>query len=98
METSLNPLSPRPFHHNRARVHHNLWNMPTEQQAVKAFRLFRTCCLDAQTLKILSAHWEVTEQTLVNIINRKTWRSFPLESLAFPPSSESPTESPPSNP
>jgi len=98
METSLNPLSPKPYHHNRARVHHNLWNMPTEQQAVKAFRLARTCRLDAQTLKTLSAHWEVTEQTLVNIINRKTWRSFPLESLAFPAASQPPTESTSPNP
>jgi len=72
--------------------------MPTEQQAVKAFRLARTCRLTPELLKMLSAHWEVTEHTIMNIINRRTWRDFPLESLAFPSAIEPSTESTPPNP
>lgn len=72
--------------------------MPTEQQAIKAFRLARTCRLTPELLKMLSAHWEVTEHTLMNIINRRTWRDFPIESLAFPPKDVQPTPSFDSNP
>jgi len=72
--------------------------MPTEQQAVKAFRLARTCRLTPELLKMLSAHWEVTEHTIMNIINRRTWRDFPLESLAFPSKDVQPTPSYDSNP
>lgn len=98
MPPSLNPDSPRPFHFNRARLHHNLWNMPTESQALKLYKLSKSGQLTPQLLQTLCTHWEVSENTLWNILNRKTWKAFPLESLAFPPSSEPSTESTPSNP
>ena len=98
METSLDPLSPRPFHFNRARLHHNLWNMPTESQAIKLYKLSKSGQLTPQLFQTLCSHWEVSENTLWNILNRKTWKAFPLESLAFPPEDVQPTPSYDSNP
>lgn len=83
-----------PFHASRRRSPlNNLWNMPTEEQAIKAYRLSQAGQLHQQLLRDLCSHWEVSERTLVNILNRKTWRAFPLESRASQPTSELPTES-----
>jgi len=90
----------KPFHHAfRTRSSSTgLWNAPTEQQAIKLYRLSKSRQLTPQLFQTLCTHWEVSENTLWKILNRKTWKAFPLEALASQPTNESPTESTSPNP
>lgn len=72
--------------------------MPTESQAIKLYKLSKSGQLTPQLFQTLCTHWEVSENTLWNILNRKTWKAFPLEALASQPLSQLPTESTPPNP
>jgi hypothetical protein len=82
-----------PFHKHRTRSHTNgLWNMPTEKQAIRAFRMFKAGRLTPAYFKVLCTAWEISEHTLNQILLRKSWKAFPLESFleASPPADDSP--------
>lgn len=90
----------KPFHHafRTCSPSTGLWNAPTEQQAIKAYRLLKSGQLTPQLLQTLCSHWRITEETLVNVLRRKTWKDFPLETRASQPTSQLPTESTYPNP
>lgn len=74
-----------PFHSSRSRSPiTNLWNMPTEEQAIKAYRMFVAGNLNPLVIPDLCKHWEISQRTLMNILHRKSWKDFPLESFLPP--------------